>query len=90
MQTPPSVDVLGEPHDALSEPGEHRATNYGTADLVINGALVETKLLIYGKVNVSNIYGINSIKIVIIPSYENCLFLARKLHSVELICYRNI
>ncbi|KAI3834068.1 hypothetical protein MKX03_035864 [Papaver bracteatum] len=46
---PPSVDILGESHDALSEHGEHRATNYGTADLVINGALVETKLLIYGK-----------------------------------------
>ncbi|OVA16691.1 Peroxin/Ferlin domain [Macleaya cordata] len=46
---PPSVDVFGESHDVISEHAEHRATNYGTADLVINGALVETKLLIYGK-----------------------------------------
>ncbi|PRQ39555.1 putative vacuolar protein sorting-associated protein [Rosa chinensis] len=46
---PPSVDVLGETIDRVAEFGEPQTGNSKTADLVINGALVETKLSIYGK-----------------------------------------
>ncbi|XP_062178337.1 uncharacterized protein LOC133883124 isoform X2 [Alnus glutinosa] len=46
---PPSVDVLGERNDCRAEFGEP-STSLKTADLVINGALVETKLFIYGKI----------------------------------------
>ncbi|KAF3970469.1 hypothetical protein CMV_005848 [Castanea mollissima] len=46
---PPSVDVLGE-NDREAEFGEPQTTNLKTADLVINGALLETKLFIYGKI----------------------------------------
>ncbi|XP_059444630.1 uncharacterized protein LOC132176414 [Corylus avellana] len=46
---PPAVNVLGERSDCRAELGE-RPTSLKTADLVINGALVETKLFIYGKI----------------------------------------
>lgn len=46
------VDVLGESSDGVTEFGDPRASNLKKADLVINGALLETKLLIYGKVRV--------------------------------------
>ncbi|XP_010266663.1 PREDICTED: uncharacterized protein LOC104604129 isoform X2 [Nelumbo nucifera] len=46
---PPSVDVLGESNDGAFELGESQTANPRTADLVINGVLLETKLLIYGK-----------------------------------------
>ncbi|KAK7264763.1 hypothetical protein RJT34_32373 [Clitoria ternatea] len=46
--TPPSVDVLGDSEaDDVSD--NVVATNPKTADIVINGALVELKLFIYGK-----------------------------------------
>lgn len=47
---PPSVDVLGESPDVCPEFDEPEARQLKTADVVINGAVVETKLLIYGKV----------------------------------------
>lgn len=50
FQAPASVNVLGESGDDIAEFGETRATPSKTVDLVINGALVETKLFIYGKV----------------------------------------
>ncbi|XP_057959044.1 uncharacterized protein LOC131151699 [Malania oleifera] len=46
---PPSVDILGESRDTEAEFGEPQASNLKTADLVINGAVLETKLLIYGR-----------------------------------------
>ncbi|RVX21853.1 putative ribonuclease H protein [Vitis vinifera] len=46
---PALVDVLGESSDGVTEFGDPRASNLKKADLVINGALLETKLLIYGK-----------------------------------------
>lgn len=49
MQAPPSDDVLAEKGDDVTMFGEPK-TNVKTADLVINGALVETKLFLYGKV----------------------------------------
>lgn len=47
---PPAVDILGEPINSLDSGGP-RLGRLGTADLVINGTLVETKLSIYGKLN---------------------------------------
>ncbi|KAJ0034329.1 hypothetical protein Pint_24264 [Pistacia integerrima] len=46
---PPTDDVLPEKIDAVAEFNEHQTINLKTADLVIDGALVETKLFIYGK-----------------------------------------
>ncbi|TQE02763.1 hypothetical protein C1H46_011592 [Malus baccata] len=46
---PPSVNVLGETSDPVTDYGETHTMNSKTADLVINGALVETKIFIYGK-----------------------------------------
>ncbi|KAL5700718.1 hypothetical protein ACHQM5_026131 [Ranunculus cassubicifolius] len=46
---PPAVDVLGGSSDDIPELAEPRGTNLGTADLVVNGALLQTKLLLYGK-----------------------------------------
>ncbi|GAV71650.1 DUF946 domain-containing protein/DUF1162 domain-containing protein/Chorein_N domain-containing protein [Cephalotus follicularis] len=43
---PASVNILGE---AINEYGEPQTAILKTADLVINGALVETKLWLYGK-----------------------------------------
>lgn len=50
MKAPPSIDVLGEACDVASGFDEAQNPILKTADLVINGALVETKLCIYGKV----------------------------------------
>ena len=47
------VDVLGESSDDITEFGDPQASNLKKADLVINGALLETKLSIYGKVRVA-------------------------------------
>ncbi|KAF6156504.1 hypothetical protein GIB67_011305 [Kingdonia uniflora] len=46
---PPSMNVLGGSSDGHSKLSGSKATNVNTAELIINGALVETKLLIYGK-----------------------------------------
>ncbi|XP_044499300.1 uncharacterized protein LOC123220770 isoform X3 [Mangifera indica] len=46
---PPTDDVLMKKNDVVSEFNKHQRTNLKTADLVIDGALVETKLFIYGK-----------------------------------------
>ncbi|KAH8501006.1 hypothetical protein H0E87_016007 [Populus deltoides] len=46
---PPSMDVLGETIGIASNFGEPETPILRTADLVINGALVEAKLFIYGK-----------------------------------------
>ncbi|XP_050117405.1 uncharacterized protein LOC126595103 isoform X2 [Malus sylvestris] len=46
---PPSVNVLGETSDPVTDYDETQTMNSKTADLVINGALVETKIFIYGK-----------------------------------------
>ncbi|KAJ6902719.1 hypothetical protein NC651_020256 [Populus alba x Populus x berolinensis] len=46
---PPSMDVLGETSGIASNFGEPETPTLRTADLVINGALVEAKLFIYGK-----------------------------------------
>ncbi|KAK1380403.1 Calcium-dependent lipid-binding family protein [Heracleum sosnowskyi] len=45
----PSVDVLGQHDGDAVFPGT-RPTNLKTADLVVNGTLMETKLSIYGKI----------------------------------------
>uniref|UniRef100_A0A6N2LUY9 PH domain-containing protein n=1 Tax=Salix viminalis TaxID=40686 RepID=A0A6N2LUY9_SALVM len=47
---PPSIDVLGETSGFVSNFGEPETPTLRTADLVINGALVEAKLFIYGKI----------------------------------------
>lgn len=52
--------------DAIAELNEPRSTNTKIADIIVNGTLVETKLLIYGKVrccfhiilNANRYYGI--------------------------------
>ncbi|KAJ7955294.1 calcium-dependent lipid-binding family protein [Quillaja saponaria] len=46
---PPSVDILGEVNDGAAAYVDIHDANPRAADLVINGALVETKLHIYGK-----------------------------------------
>ncbi|XP_050216889.1 uncharacterized protein LOC126667840 isoform X2 [Mercurialis annua] len=46
---PPSINLLGEASNFAAEFGEPQTPKMETADLVINGALVETKLCIYGK-----------------------------------------
>ncbi|XWS14258.1 hypothetical protein CRYUN_Cryun36dG0107400 [Craigia yunnanensis] len=46
---PPSVDILGETSDGISESDDPQTRNSKAADLVINAAVVETKLCIYGK-----------------------------------------
>jgi vacuolar protein sorting-associated protein 13A/C len=50
IQTPSSVDVLGNSEGAAASYNVLNTTNSKTADMVINGALVEAKLFIYGKV----------------------------------------
>lgn len=50
MQTPPSVDVLGNSEGAAASYNALNTTNSKTADIVINGALMEAKVFIYGKV----------------------------------------
>lgn len=47
------MDILGETGDDASQLIERHTPNMKAANLVINGALVEAKLLIYGKVQVS-------------------------------------
>lgn len=44
------VDVLGGTSDKGAESDMARLSNSKTADIVINGSLLETKLFIYGKV----------------------------------------
>ncbi|GKV06822.1 hypothetical protein SLEP1_g18658 [Rubroshorea leprosula] len=46
---PASVDLLRETSDGISESDDPRRTSSKTGDIVINGAVVETKLWIYGK-----------------------------------------
>ncbi|XP_057475541.1 uncharacterized protein LOC130763619 isoform X1 [Actinidia eriantha] len=46
---PSSVDILGETGLVVPETVKPQATSVKPADLVINGALVETKLSLYGK-----------------------------------------
>ncbi|XP_058093613.1 uncharacterized protein LOC131239768 [Magnolia sinica] len=46
---PASIDILEESSDNVSELKGSQVLKFGTVDLVINGALIETKLLIYGK-----------------------------------------
>ncbi|KAG2314342.1 hypothetical protein Bca52824_017464 [Brassica carinata] len=47
---PPSGDVLGHTSDGDGDFHEPQTGNLKAADLVINGALVETKLYLYGKI----------------------------------------
>lgn len=47
------VDVFAESSEDITEFGDPRAPNLKKADLVINGALLETKLSIYGKVRLA-------------------------------------
>ncbi|KAI8561923.1 hypothetical protein RHMOL_Rhmol04G0379800 [Rhododendron molle] len=47
---PSSVDILGDLGDTVGEVAKPLAINLKSADLVLNGALVETKLSLYGKV----------------------------------------
>lgn len=49
IQAPLSVDLLGGTSYHTSDFSEPQ-TNLKTAELVVNGAVVETKLFIYGKV----------------------------------------
>ncbi|KAL3505576.1 hypothetical protein ACH5RR_030958 [Cinchona calisaya] len=46
---PPSVDILGELSDDTSELAESRGIHVKSVDLVVNGALKEMKLSLYGK-----------------------------------------
>lgn len=46
---PPLVDVFGGTSDKGAESDVARLSNSKTADIVINGSLLETKLFIYGK-----------------------------------------
>ncbi|KAK8681959.1 hypothetical protein V6N13_054356 [Hibiscus sabdariffa] len=48
-KAPPSVDVLGETSVDISEYDDPQTGNTKGADIVISGAVVETKLCIYGK-----------------------------------------
>lgn len=50
LQAPPKMDILGELVIGRSDSSGGRSSNLGTADLVINGSVIETKLSIYGKV----------------------------------------
>lgn len=44
------MDVPEGKSDSVAELGESPKTNLKTADIVIDGALLETKLIVYGKV----------------------------------------
>ncbi|KAK8499441.1 hypothetical protein V6N12_012495 [Hibiscus sabdariffa] len=46
---PPSVDILGETSTFNSESCDFQTRDSKAADIVINGAVVETKICIYGK-----------------------------------------
>ncbi|XP_028051145.1 uncharacterized protein LOC114255802 isoform X2 [Camellia sinensis] len=48
---PSSVNILGDSGDGLAEFSKPHAAALKPADLVINGALVETKLSLYGKID---------------------------------------
>lgn len=50
VQAPPAIDILGETVHKEDESSGTPTSNQGNADLVINGALLETSLSIYGKV----------------------------------------
>jgi len=50
LQTPLSVDVLDNSEGATASYNVLNNTNSKTADIVINGALMEAKLFVYGKV----------------------------------------
>jgi len=49
-QAPPTIDMVGEQISGPQELATPRHSNLRTADLVINGSLVEMKLSLYGKV----------------------------------------
>lgn len=46
---PAPVDLLGETRDVITEADDPRSSNSTIANLVVNGAVIETKLWIYGK-----------------------------------------
>lgn len=45
-----SIDILGKQGDQVTELSEARSTNMKIADVIVNGTLVETKIIIHGKV----------------------------------------
>ncbi|KAG9136747.1 hypothetical protein Leryth_004514 [Lithospermum erythrorhizon] len=47
---PPSVNVLGESNEITPGLTEHQMLSAKTADLIISGTLLETRLLLYGEV----------------------------------------
>lgn len=90
---PALVDVLGESSDGVTEFGDPRASNLKKADLVINGALLETKLLIYGKAEYEGHGKLEEILIleilagggkVHIVCWEGDLTVKMKLHSLKI------
>lgn len=50
IQAPPAVDLFGEIRDDALQLADPRASITKAADLIVNGALVEIKLSLYGKV----------------------------------------
>ncbi|KAL6841988.1 hypothetical protein ACP4OV_028188 [Aristida adscensionis] len=48
---PPEVNVLGDPVSTPPEPCTPRLSSLGSVDLVVNGSVIETKLLLYGKLD---------------------------------------
>lgn len=61
------IDVLGDRDGITAEFGESQTLNLRTADLVINGALVETKLCLYGKVGCNSYFsGESKIKLYVL------------------------
>ncbi|XP_076932508.1 uncharacterized protein LOC143598077 [Bidens hawaiensis] len=88
-----SVDILGMESDAIAELNEPRSTNTKIADIIVNGTLVETKLLIYGKVGTEvhddtvEVQIIEVIAVggkVYVASYEGDLTVRTNLHLLKI------
>ncbi|MFS7909478.1 putative vacuolar protein sorting-associated protein [Helianthus anomalus] len=84
-----SVDILGKEGDAAAEVSEPRSTNSKIADIIVNGTLVETKLLIYGKVHDDTVE-VQILEVlaaggkVYVASYEGDLTVRMNLHRLEI------
>ncbi|OMO58554.1 Vacuolar protein sorting-associated protein 13 [Corchorus olitorius] len=90
---PPSMDVLGEISDGINESDDPQTINSKAADLVINGAVLETKLSIYGKTGEGVAGKLEELLIlevlasggkVNLISWESDLLVKTKLHSLKI------
>lgn len=77
------MDILGELGDDVMDIAESRAVNDRTAELVVNGTLIEMKLSLYVKVGCQDIVPANLSFVHIL--YKNILLLLGSLSSIMMI-----